>query len=141
MAPAASVLRRRLALVALRPFGENAVAVVRHPGEVVLHHRLLGGRRIVRRNVLDRRIGDERIELGIELARALARAPVGDLLGSLEVLRALDDTGRLHVPAGAFLRQNDIDRRALGLLAGAAHIEAYADCALALGGLDARRGA
>src|SRR5947209_5101975 len=84
MTPAASILRRSLALVALRPLGEDAIAVLRHPGEVVLHHRLLGLRRIIRRKVLDGRIGHERVVFRIQLARALARAPVGDFLGGLE---------------------------------------------------------
>src|SRR5438045_4022945 len=141
MTTSPSVLRRGLRLVALRPFGEDAVAVLGHPGEVVLTHRWPGVGRIIRRKILHRRFGHERIVLRVEFARRLARAPVCDLLGDFEVLRALDDAGRLHVPAGAFLRQDDVDRRALALLARAAHIEADAGHALALRGLDARRGA
>src|SRR5262245_45420326 len=73
-----SVLRCRLALVTLRPLREDAVAVLGHPQEVILHHRLLRGRRIVRRGVLHARLGNDGVVLRIELARALRGAPVGD---------------------------------------------------------------
>src|SRR4029077_1701566 len=133
------VIRRGLALVALRPFGQDAIAVLRHPGKVVLHHRLLGGRRIVGGEILDRRVGDQRVVFRVELARALARTPIGNLLGERKVLRSLDDAGRLHVPTRAFLRKDELERRALRLLARAAHVEADADHPLALGGLHTGR--
>src|SRR4051794_5476872 len=56
---APSILRRRLAFVAFRPLGQDAVAVLGHPAEIVLHHRGFRVRRIVRRDILHRGFGNE----------------------------------------------------------------------------------
>src|SRR6185369_341287 len=68
----ASVLLRRLAFVALRPFGQNARAVGRGPGEVVLDHRLGHPCRIARDGAGDAGHGDLADEAGVELV-GLAR--------------------------------------------------------------------
>src|ERR671913_451799 len=80
-----SVLRRRLRLVALRPLGQDAIAVVRHPAEIVLDHGLLCASWIVRRQVLHIRMRHEGVGLRIKLVRLLGRAPVGDLLGDRRI--------------------------------------------------------
>src|SRR5581483_4395415 len=136
--PCRSLLGLRLALVALAPLRQDTLAVLRHPAEVVLDHGSLCGRRIVGGRRLHLAVGDDGVVLAVELVGFLGRDPVRNLLGRLQALGALDDGGRLHVPAGAFLGQNDVNRRTVGLLLGAAHVEADAGHAFALGGLHAR---
>src|SRR5262249_9213282 len=125
-----SVLWLRLAIVALGPLRENSVSVFRHPAEIVLDHRLFGRWRIIGRCGLHFRVGNDGIVLAEKLIGAPSGDPVGDLLSSVKVLRALDDGGRLHVPAGTLFGQHDVDRRTVALLPGSAHVESDADHAL-----------
>src|SRR5437667_3990809 len=131
--PTALILRRRLRLVALRPFGQHAGAVVRHLLEVDLGHPPLGIRRIVLRRVLDLRMRNDGVVLGVELVGGLGHGPVRDLLGGVRLLRSLDDGQGLHVPADALRGRDDLDGCAAGLLPGRAHVERDAGDALALG--------
>src|SRR5512134_2899547 len=60
-------LRRRLAVVALGPFGEDALALRGHPPEIVLDHRRFGVGRIVRRCCVDAGISHDSVVLPVHL--------------------------------------------------------------------------
>src|SRR5215208_6575846 len=66
-------------VIALFPLGEDAVAVLRRPAEVVLHQHLLIVRRHVGKRLGDARHGDDRVALRVELVRLLGRHPVHHL--------------------------------------------------------------
>src|SRR6185503_1253541 len=123
-----------LCVVALVPLVEDALAVLRGPGEVHLHQ----ARFIVLRHVGQRcghaRLRRDREVLAIEQHRVLAGSPIGELLGGIELLGAFVDRKRFQVPAEAFLREHQVDRRALGLVGVAAVFETDADHELAGGG-------
>ena len=89
--------------VALLPLPEDARAVHRRPLEVVLGHvrEHVGGQVLDRLDMFG--IADHRVAFVVELHRLLAHRPVDERLSRLEVLGALDDRGRLHVPARALL--------------------------------------
>src|SRR6185436_15348931 len=71
------LLRRRLAVVAFRPLGQNLRPLLAHLGEVDLGHRGIGARRIVGGRRLDPRVAQDRVVLGIELVCGLAYCEVG----------------------------------------------------------------
>ena len=104
---------RRLALVALRPFGEDAGAVVRRPGEVVLDHRFGDARRIIRNAAGDAGHGDLAHETGVELIGATRRGKIHQPLRRLEIFRAAQDRRRVHLPAATLFHHQALDRRTL----------------------------
>src|SRR5215831_8388571 len=105
------LFRERLRVVALGPLGEDLVAVLRFPREVVLHQPLLviGGDEIERLG--DARDGDHREVLGEELHRSRRREPVHQLARCFHLLGRLHDAGGLEVPPKALAGENDVDRR------------------------------
>src|SRR5262245_32893948 len=97
--PGSLRLRRRIAVVSLGPFREDALAVLGHPFDVHLRHQFLAVDRVVGRERLDLGIGDDGVVLAVELVGLERGRPVGELLGCLEVLGALHDGGDFHLPA------------------------------------------
>src|SRR5690606_35751760 len=77
------------------------------------------------------------IGLAVELIRLFRGNPVGNLLGQLEVLRALHNAGCLHFPADTFRGNNDLERSPLRFFGCATHIEGDSSEALTLRGLHA----
>src|SRR5204863_7196340 len=112
-----------LRVVALGPLGEDALARFGGLLEIHLDQALLVILRHVRQGLGDAGLGGDRKVLTVELHRILARSPVGQLLGPRKLLRALVDPERLEVPAQTFLREYEIDRRALRLVRVAAVLE------------------
>src|SRR5262245_61702798 len=99
-------------VIALVPFGEDAVTVLRRPAEVVLHQHLLVVRRHVGQRLGHARHRDDGIALGVDLVRFLGGGPVHHLAHRVLLLARLHDGGGFHVPAHAFLRKYQVDRRA-----------------------------
>src|ERR1700674_1617045 len=67
------LLRFGLRVVTLGPLGENPLAVLGRPGEVVLHQQLLVIRGHIRERLGHTRNRDDRVIRGVELARLLRR--------------------------------------------------------------------
>src|SRR6266850_272936 len=116
--PSLFTLRR----VALLPFREDLVAVLRGVGEVVLDEAALEVGGNVRQHRLHVRVRDDREILRVRLVRLPGGDPVHELLRRVHLPGGLHDSGGLEVPAETLLREHELDRRALGLHVVAAEI-------------------
>src|SRR6266567_9211980 len=125
-------LRRRLGVVALGPFGENLVAILRFPREIVLDQPffVVGGNEV--EWLGSSRECDHREVLGEQRHRFRRRQPVHELPRSLDLLGRLHDTGSFEVPAQPLAREDDVDGRARLLHRHRAILERDADRELAL---------
>src|ERR671923_2340151 len=75
----AALLWLGFGVIALVPFGEDALAVLRRPAEVVLHQHLLVVRRQVGQRLRHARHGDDGVALVVELVCFARRRPVHHL--------------------------------------------------------------
>src|SRR5688500_19002455 len=84
-------LRFGFCVIALVPFGEDAVAVLRRPAEVVLHQHLLAIRRQIGQRLRHPGHCDDGVVLGVHLVRFARRRPIHHLARVLLFLRRLHD--------------------------------------------------
>jgi hypothetical protein len=77
----------------------------------------------------------------VQLVGRLRDSPVGQLLRRFGLPGGLQDRSRFHVPAQAFLRVEDVDRRTVGARLVRAVLEAQAERVFTGAGLPARLGA
>src|SRR6185436_12607956 len=101
-----------LGRVALLPFGQDPVAVLGGPREIVLDHQLLVIVRNIRLRLGDARHCDDLPPARVELVRFPARDPVEQFFRRFELLGSLDNAGGLDVPAEPFAREHQHHRRA-----------------------------
>src|SRR5438034_8271749 len=103
----------RLGVVALGPLGENPIAILRFPREVVLDEPLLvvGGNEFQRLG--DAGNCDDGEVFRKKRHRFGRREPVHQLACGFDFLGRLHDARSLEVPAQALARKDDVDRRAV----------------------------
>src|SRR5438552_11047479 len=121
----------RLAVVALGPLGEDPVAVLGGPREVVLDQTLF----VVRGNEI-KRLGDagngkDGEVLGEQHHRIRTREPIHDLARRFDFLGRFHDAGGFEIPAEPFGGKDDVDRRARFLGRDRPVLEGHADRKLA----------
>src|SRR5471030_850261 len=102
-----------LAVIALTPLGQDLVAILRGPGKVVLDQTLLVIRGQFGLRLGNTRLREDREVLFVQLHRRRAGREVRQFLRRFFMGRALDYGGRFDLPAQAFFRQDDVQRRAL----------------------------
>src|SRR6266403_3568764 len=107
----AGLFRLRLAVVTLGPLGENLVPILGRPCEIIFHQPLF----IIGGNVIQR-FGDAGYRehgeiLGEQFHRRRSRQPIHQLARGFDFLGRLQDSGRFEIPAQAFRRKDDVDRR------------------------------